>query len=205
MKTRVLSFGVSALASCLLLSACGGGGSGEDFQTVSVKSVNDLIVASDKLGSEYALKCSEESMEGCFIIPNCRTSSGYFSTRMVIGVESDRIKAFMLAYNNSNCAGAPHLHPTVWSQWVYTLENVNEDTHQGELSLMLDRYDDGYVFDYNKPRDNVVYRSLIWVDDFGTTKKLCLSDGLIDQTRPLKFMSTEADALDSSNCAEELL
>jgi hypothetical protein len=186
------------------LMACGGGSdSGPSQQTLTVAKVNMLIAESAWHDAAYALECGSDGVSGCFIHPECYSSSGYYSTRMVYSATADSMSAFAISYDNSTCAGEPGIHPTVWSYWVSQVELNAADPQQGALTLSKVHYDDGFLFDANKPLSNVLYRANVWVDNNGSTRRLCLSDGLIDPARPLKFMETTAAPLDSNNCAEE--
>lgn len=202
-KNAVMKAMVTILASGALMACGGGSDSGPKQQTLSVAKVNALIAESPYHDEAYKLECGSDGLAGCFIHPQCRSSSDYYSSRMVYSLTADSISAFMVKYDNSSCAGDPKMHPTVWSYWVSQIEAMAADPQQGALTVSNYYYADGYLFDSNKPLKNVDYHANVWVDNNGSSRRLCLSEGLIDPSRPLKFMDTSAAPLDSNDCAEE--
>ncbi|AMO54322.1 hypothetical protein GZ77_22365 [Endozoicomonas montiporae] len=166
----------------------------------SVSEIRNLLAsANTAYPTEFGFECDGdgENIRGCYIIPSCRRSSDYFSTRTVYGFGSDKITAYMISYDSSNCSGSPTMSYSSAGIWEYTAD-YDENLAQGELSVELVYYGDGYLFDPNKPQKGITYKANYNTDN---NAKLCLSDLLIDPTRPLKFMSTKADPIDYSNCA----
>lgn len=141
---------------------------------------------------------------GCFIIKECYRSSATFSTRMIYSLEKNKLKVFNLTYQNDNCAGELGIHPMSWSDWDITLSNINQDTGEADIEAAYTYYGDGYILGNNRPSKDTKYQSKLWVDSNGDKSRLCLSEGLIEATRPVMFMSTTAQPLDTNNCAIEL-
>lgn len=187
----------------VLLTGCSSGPDPENTpQVLTVATVNQLLRDSEWHGEEFVMNCPESGLGGCFINPECKVLSATYSDRTVYHLGSNHIAAYVIKYDNDNCAGTPGIHPMSWSYWNHSVTNLNEDTLQGELALTLEYYADGFLFDPNKPRSGITYRSAIWLDDTSMPRRLCLSDGILDPARPLKFMNTVAYPLDSNTCAE---
>lgn len=191
------------LTSALMLSACGGGGD-DATPPLSVQEVNALLAGSNSPAPGLQLRCTGSQIAGCFVIPGCSPSSDYYSTRMVYGIDADTMTALLVTYQTSDCSGAAALHPTVRGQWRYALRGFDPATQRGEVSATLVYYADGFVFDTNLPQTGVTYASSIDVSQVSGQARLCLSTPLIDQRRPLKLMSSTAQALDTANCAVRL-
>lgn len=200
-KLNKIAIGVFALQ----LVGCASESSDEEsVQSLTVAKVNQLIEDSYYHNDEYKMTCGEGALSGCFVSTACHVSSQYYSTKIAYSFEQTLFKAFMISYQNDRCAGSPGLHPSVWSVWQSEISDFDEFTNQANLTLNLVRYGDGFVFDSNKPKTNIDYKSEIWIDNSGDRKQLCLSEDLIDPQRPLKFMDVSAPALDPNNCAKEM-
>lgn len=194
----------SVLVCALVLTGCNqDDDAGDSVTPLSVDSVNQMIASNAYIGSSNVMSCKQNTnpLGGCFQHPACDKSSDYFSTRMVYSLEPGMIKAFTISYQSPDCSGAAHAHPTVWSKWNIQLSNSNLQAGTADAALTLVRYEDGYLFDSNKPNMNTTYRAAIKVDRSSGSRKLCLSTPLIDPDRPLKFMDTTAKPLDEANCA----
>lgn len=197
---------IAALTCFLGISGC----NQSDDQTepaapLTVESVNQMIASNAYIGSSNVMTCKQNTnpIGGCFQTPTCYKSSDTFSTRIAYSLEPGTIKAFTISYTSPDCSGTAKAHPTSWSKWNIQLSN-NTQAGTADASLTLVRYDDGYVFDSNKPNMNTTYHSAIKVDRTSGSPRLCLGTSLIQPTRPLKFMDTTTKPLDETNCAVAL-
>lgn len=189
----------------LALAGCGSESDGSKTHQPTVSEVNQLL--SESIHHEGLQLSCDGDLSGCFIT-SCKRSSDYYSSRLVYSLENEKLKVVNVTYQNSSCEVKPDLHPTSWSNWDISLSNLNVDTGQADLEATLVYYSDGYILasPSTKPVKDTVYKSKIWVDAGGEKSRLCLSEGLIDPSRPVKFMETEdALPLDTNNCVDELI
>ncbi len=194
---------LSVLATALMLSACSQEDNEPKPDQLSAAEVNALIAESEWHGKEFLMDCGTTGLQGCFISEECDALSATYSDRTVYSLEEDNLSAFVISYRSGNCSGEASIHPTSWSYWHMQKDRTDQDTGQADLTVQLGYYGDGFLFDSNKPRDGIVYRSALWVDD-SMPRRLCLSDGLMDPRRPLKFMDTQQQPLDPNLCAVAL-
>jgi hypothetical protein len=205
---------VLLLASAL--AACGGGGSGSTTptgpfdvsippgSTLTLSQVNALLAGGGSPLPGYQMTCSGSAIAGCYVIPTCYSSSQTFSTRMAYGIDADKLTAVFINYQTYNCTGPATVAGLLYGQWNYTLPSFDTVSGRGQVAATLIHYTDGYVVDPTPPQFLVTYASNISLTGSAGAKKLCLSTGLVDPTRPLRFTSTTAQGLDATNCAVTL-
>lgn len=178
------------------------------YETVTVKKVNERIVENDDIifDKAYGLKCDGSQISGCFVDKTCNNPGGSasYSSNLVYGISKSNIVAYVVSYETGDCSGKFHIHPGSAGIWDYSVDTYNESSGEAEISLSMVYYMDGFLFDSNKPKKNTVYKAKAWVDQTGSVDALCLSDGLLDHKRPLKFMSVELQSIDSSNCVNAI-
>ncbi|MGL6258613.1 hypothetical protein [Vibrio sp. WXL210] len=190
---------INLVIAGLLLSGCISEDEPHQPSVSEVRKLLDNSVAN--YPTKYGFDCEGDgnNIYGCYVMPSCYKPSSYVSTssRTVYGVGRDKLTAYVLDYLTDNCSGKPILSFMSAGIWSYSA-SYDENLDQGELAVNLTYYQDERWDNSSTPAKGVTYRAHFHIDN---GKKLCLSDGLIDATRPLKFMSQSPGQINFSKCA----
>lgn len=195
---------ISILFMITLLTGCTTETSSESQRssTITVSKVNqELNTGNFAFDSSYGLKCDGNEFSGCYVSMLCDRQSDTYSDKIVYGVSKNNIVAYVLYYDSSNCSGDFKVHPVSAGIWGYNVSSYQPNSKTSEISVDMKYYDDGFVFDPNKPQTGIIYKSFIWIDKASIPSRLCLSTGLIDGDRPLKFIDQIPAPLNEQQCA----